>query len=318
MRSLKSIVVPLSAAVVAAADLDFFLGESQVYFFGKAEESDVALSVPEDPVPEEPRREPEKHVDLFGEDWKQFGGSGFGDVSKVEVESFFSQVQDMMRRLMGQRMDGFGPSLFSKSHGFQFAGLRALQPKTTLEKTARCRYVISWAPDVTAENVRVVLHVKKRQVEVQYRAANRRDEKTESGESHSMSKEQSSQLMSVDPECIMTSEVIAQKLAGWTDNAHTAAAGKPKKLLISFPSPEHIKEMIKEGHLPKNALESVLAGDFAGFSETQMCLVSGRNRTECAFAEGQQVELEEKPLPSDSGSPTSVELPRLQHENAGL
>ncbi|KFH04675.1 dense granule protein GRA9 [Toxoplasma gondii MAS] len=318
MRSLKSIVVPLSAALVAAAELDLFLGESGVYLFGKASESDVALKVPEDPVPEEPRREPEKHVDLFGEDWKQFGGSGFGDFSKVEFENLFSQVHEMMRRLMGRGVDGFGPSLLGDSPGFHFPRLRALQPKTKLEKTGTCQYVVTWAPEVTAENVRVILHLQRRQVEVQYRAATRRDEKTDGGESHSMSKEQSSQLMSVDPQCIMTREVVAQKLAGWTDNTHTATAGTPKKLLISFPSPDHIKEMVKEGYLPDNALERVLAGDFEGFSRTQMCLVSGRNRTECAFAEGQEVELEEKPLPSDSSPVTSVELPRLSQEDRGL
>ncbi|CBZ56238.1 unnamed protein product [Neospora caninum Liverpool] len=317
MRSFKSILVPLSA-VVATAELGF-LPNSHVYVVG-AETNDVALSLPED-VQENPEghSESSQEVDVFGEGWNKFEGPGFGEFPSVDFRHLYAQVQEMMRAFSGLGVEPFGRPFFGESPGSPaFPRLRIAKPKTSLKRVGACRYVISWMQGVTANNVRVVLHLQSRQVEVQYRACTRHDEKTEHGESHSESREQSSQSVSVDPECIMTREVVAQKLAGWADNGESVPPGSPKKLLITFPSPEHINQLIKEGHVPEGALEKVKGGDFSDFTPTQMCLLSGRTPHECALAEGQQVELEETPLPSSPSTPDSVDLPRFSNHNGEI
>lgn len=174
----------------------------------------------------------------------------------------------------------------------------------------RCRYVLNWDLGVRAENIRVVLSIKKRTIGVLYRAAQKHDETTQAGESHSMSKEESQQFLHVNPECMMTPEVVAGRLVGWTDNAATAGQGAPHKVLISFPSVPHLEKMVKEGHLPRDIVTMLQQGKVAGLTAYQHCLASGRSVDECEYAKDHEVLLKAAPLPV-SADTDSVDLPRF-------
>ncbi|PFH31463.1 dense granule protein GRA9 [Besnoitia besnoiti] len=322
MRTLKSVLAPLSAVVVAATTSGFISNIALTRSFAaEAGADDVTLAVPDDPNdPAEGHKDPEEVRDPFGHGWDDTESPLFGHFGSMDAENWFGPLQEMMKGLMGMGPGGFGSPFFGGAFGGGFPRLRFPKPKTSLEKVGSCRYLVSWAAGVSAENVRVILHRRRRTVEVRYRMVTRRDVKTDKSEHHSVSKEQSSQTLSVDRQCIMTVEVIGEKLAGWTDNSAQAAGGAAHRLLITFPSPAHIEQMIKEGHLPADTLTRIEKGDFSGFTVEQRCLISGRTLEECKFAKEHQVELEEKETSrsSDASTQDSLDLPRFSHHSGDL
>ncbi|PHJ22848.1 dense granule protein gra9 [Cystoisospora suis] len=295
MRALKALLAPFSASLLFLSVRQ----DSGIVLAFAAEDEAAAFAVPLDPADPFSKTHAEDVVDVFGKAWGSLGDLGmFGDLTipKLNLDDITSRMNRLFRSFFNDR-SWFPESLF-------------LKPKVKVHDDGRCRYVLAWERGVRAENIRVVLSFKKRTIGVVYREAQRRDEKSQTGESHSMSKEESQQFLHVNPECMMTPEVVAERLVGWTDNVATAAQGAAHKVLISFPSVDHLDRMVKEGLLPEDIVSMLQEGNVASLTAYQHCLASGRSADECEYAKAHEVLLKETPLPVTANT-DSIELPRF-------